>query len=554
MAGSRYFHRFWFLPRPPLKLLSAFAFSALIVTFVGTVALRASLARGRLSMPPYYDDVVYLYWSQKLLHFSVHQPIGRTLYQILDQHSPLTSLFGLLGYIFFSTGDIGPYIVAATPLIFFVLTCILLFDEGPSLAVIGIVAAIAALPTLRIFVTEFRPEPAWGVLTAISAISYFRVDLFNCSRLKQVGLGLLTGLAVTSKPTTSPLTMVILGAAFCAAGTAEYIEQRKSGATPRLRAMLARTATIWVSAFLIIAPVAAIIGQEIYEYIVWVMRDISTQVKHEGGFLDQVSFYSFGVGGQQILGPTIPIFVAIWIIGGAYVALRLRPMVPRVLALFFVVMLSYLLPSVSVVKLVWFGAAFDALLILATLHLVALLSAHLFQQLDGSPALRLWLRRAAFVLGSVLFFTFNLMEQPSGLLGMDARTREAFSDRTARIWDVLRAREKVRMTDEPAPHTSKVMTIAIEPIVGTVISLYGLKENLPIKGAEFSYARSVDELLAHLPDMDYVVVGPSYHHFLSGAMLGDGLRAAMENQQEFSRVAAIQVGHSNADVYIYERQ
>ena len=98
------------------------------------------------------------------------------------------------------------------------------------------------------------------------------------------------------------------------------------------------------------------------------------------------------------------------------------------------------------------------------------------------------------------------------------------------------------------------MTFAVEPIAGPVISLYGVKEDLPIRDADYSYARTVGELVAQLPGMDYVVVGPSYQYVLSGGGLGDQLGRALDESPDFSRIAALPIGRAGAPVNIYERK
>ncbi len=540
-----------FALRRSSKLLFALALSIFVVTFITAVALTASVARGRLSIPPMYDDVVYLYWSQQIIHAPPHTSIFSALYQMLDQHSPLTTLFGIVGYTLFQSGDIGPYIVATTPLVPFVMVCVLLLDGLPILAIIGIIGAVGSLPILRNFVTEFRPEPAWGALTAISAIAFFAIDVFSCTRRKQIAIGLFAGLAVISKPTTSPLTMAILAVAFLGANVVSFIEQRRGGSPPRFQSIVAGTATVSIAALVVIIPVGAIIGPEIYGYITWVMRDVSTQVKYEGSFLDHVLFYSIRASGLQMLGASFPIFLAIWIVGISYAARRQPAVLPRILAVFLVVLISYAVPSVSVVKFVWFGAAFYSILIIATLYLIGLLY-RLPSDFRLPPSPKVWLLRSIFAIGIVLFFSSNLMDQPSRLFSMDAAARADLTDRSERTWSVLQAAKRARMVSEAPGHVSNVMTIASEPIMGAVISLYGMKENLPIRALEFSYAQSVDELIERLPEMDYVVVAPSSKQALSGAMLGDGLLAVMKERPDFSRIATLPL-RSGVAANIYER-
>jgi hypothetical protein len=103
---------------------------------------------------------------------------------------PLTTIFGFVGYSLVNSGDIGPYIAAASHLVFFMCACVILIRNLPILAIIGIACAIGSILALRNFATEFRPEPAWAPLTAVSVIALFALNLFSGSWLKSIALGL----------------------------------------------------------------------------------------------------------------------------------------------------------------------------------------------------------------------------------------------------------------------------------------------------------------------------------------------------------------------------
>jgi hypothetical protein len=540
-------------PTKKEKILTLVLFAIAVVAFVATIALRNSLEYGRLSVPPTYDDVTYLYWSQSVLHDAAYQSPLVTAYQLLDQHSPLTTLFGVVGYSLIKSGDIGPYIVGASHLIVFIVACVLVLRRLPALAVVGIVSAIGAIPALRNFAAEFRPEPAWASLTAAAAIAFFAVDIFECSRWRQIGLGLLAGIAVISKPTTSPFTLIVLGSAFIASGLAQYYEKRRAGSPPPFRLLVSGAATIWAAALVVIVPVAVVIGAEIYQYITWVMVGISDQVRSRDGFRDQLLFYSFGAGGQVMLGRALPVLLGVWGLGLVYAALWRSRALPRILAICIVILISYAIPTASPVKLVWFGTAFDAILVLGTLYLVALL----YEPFAGLSTRTPVLAAVSVVIAAVgigLLLQANKRGAPSMVFNIDAASRIEVTDRTARIWEVLRDHELARLGSNPPGHVSNVMTIGnSEPIVGFLLSLYGAKENLPIRDVDYSYARSVDELISNLPGVDYVIVGPSHKDSLSGPGLGDALRDAMKARSDFSLVASLPLRNPGAAANIYER-
>jgi hypothetical protein len=524
-----------------------------VTTFVVYRALIGSIHSGRLSIPPDYDDVTYLFWSQLVLHAAPHQSAAVTVYQLINQHSPLTTLFGFVGYSLFNSGDIGPYIAAASHLVFYMFASIILIRHLPLPAVLGIACAIGAILALRNFATEFRPEPAWASLTAVSVIALFALDMFTFSWINSTAVGLLVGLAVISKPTISPVTVVVLGATFLASALTQYLERRGGGSPRRIRALIFCAATILAASLLVVVPVGAIIGRDIYNYIVWVTWDISDQFSLRGSVLDQALFYSFGIGGQLMLGRALPIILTIWALGIGYAVMWRRSLLPRILALFAIIVLSYAIPSAATVKLVWFGSAFDSILIIETVYLIALIYGPVAAA-SSSPGLLVLISAMVGAAGVGLLLFSNLSGMPSAVFQMDPASRADVADRTARIWSVLRDRELVRLQSAPSGQISNVMTIGVRPIVGTLISLYGVKEDLPIRNFELAYAHTADELMAKLSKVDYVVVEPSFEYSLSGARLGNSLIDAMNVRPDFYLVASIPLREPDAVAKIYERR
>jgi hypothetical protein len=547
--------------RPPNRTWHKFGYllilliiSSTVSIFVISTALVNSLHSGRLSVPPEYDDVSYLFWSQSVLHAATHQSVSATAYQLINQHSPLTTLFGFIGYSLVTSGDMGPYIAAASHLLFFFFACVLLIRRLPITAIIGIACAIGAILALRNFATEFRPEPAWASLTAVSVIAFFALDMFNVSWIKSIALGLLVGLAVISKPTTSPVTIVVLGAAFVGSALAQYLERRVGGSAPALRAVILGAVIILATSLLVIVPVGVTIGSDIYNYIVWIEQDISDQVSIHSGIVEQALYYSFGSGGQVMLGRALPVMLTMWALGISYSAIWRRSLLPRLFALFGVVLISYIVPSVSTVKCsFWFGSAFDSILIIATVYLIALLYEP-FAASSSRHGARAVISAIIGLAGTGAVLVCNLSGTPSTVFQMDPVSRADITDRTARIWSILRDRELARIQSAPPGHVSNVMTIATRPIVGYVISFYGVKEELPIRDFALDYAHTVDELMVKLSEVDYVVVEPSFEHSLSGAGLGNSLIDAMDVRPDFLLVASIPLREPDTVAKIYERR
>src|ERR1700722_2325596 len=155
-------------------------------------------------------------------------------------------------------------------------------------------------------------------------------------------------------------------------------------------------------------------------------------------------FYSFGFGGQLMLGRALPVLLAIWGLSFGYAAVWRRSALPRIFALFVVVLISYAIPSATVVKLIWFGSAFDAIFITTTVYLIALLYEQ-FAESFSHPGARAIISSLVDVAGIGLLLASNLRGEPSGISKMGATSRAELTERTARIWSVLRDRELVRL-------------------------------------------------------------------------------------------------------------
>ena len=550
--------RSWLYPNdqiaaPGARIKLAWSFLAVfgIAALVASIALHRSLEVGRLSGPMWYDDVVYLFNAQSMLHDAPHQPVQTTIWQLLGEHALIPVLLGCLGFLLVpadstSAGLIGPYICNTLLLLGFLVGCISQLRKMPTAAIVGIVCAVGATPLASLTITEFRPDFAWGQITALAALAAVSTNVFTCSRRKVVIIGLLAGLALIGKPSAVPVTFVMLVLAF---GGAIWIHWRESGAVRRPR--LYSLALLIGSIAVVATPVYWVSGAEIYNYIITALVTIKDQNTIQGDILFQWSYYSFGPGGATVIGSALPVCLVVWLGGLLFAAVYSRPLLRRFLVLFVVLAASYAAPSQTAVKTVFLGAGFYALLILSAVYVGARVGE---LAMDKWPQSRLWpvMAGMTFLVGGGTLIYANLIDHPTGLMEAAPDRRQDLADGTARIWSVLKENTLAAQQAHKQTGISRVMVLTPEPITAGWISLYSVIENVPLRGVGLYYARSLEDLHVELKRVDYVVAGNSIKYQLYGPRLGDDFMAEMNARDDFHLIGSYS-RITGEIVNIYER-
>ena len=500
----------------PSRLRSKWIWCALAllatIGFVATVALERSVEIGRLSMPIWYDDVVYLFEAQSVLHDALHQSLAKTLHQLLDEHALIPVLLGCIGFLVKPDGLTGPYVADSVLLLVFLIGCIRQLRRMPTALIIGVVFAVGSIPLASLSVTEFRPDFGWGLITALAVIEAVSTNPFVCSRTKLVGLGLLTGLALISKPSAVPVTFAMVALAL--AGTIWIHWTEAPGAVP-LRTRLNRLLLLLVPIVVIAGPVYIVVGAEIYHYIILGLVTLKDQNTTSGDMYFHLQYYSFGDGGHTALGSALPVCCAIWLAGLLFAPFYSRAMTTRFLLLLAVLAGSYIAPTQTPVKSVFFGSAFYALLVLSAVYVAARLA----ETAAGHwPRARFWPGFAAtmFLAGGGVLLYANLIDHPTGLMEPTDARRQDLTEGTAKIWAMLKEHVLAARQAQPRDGASIVMVLAPEPITGGWISLYGVIENVPLRGAGAYYAATLDDANVILKSADYVVAGNSLQYQLYG--------------------------------------
>jgi hypothetical protein len=133
-----------------------------------------------------------------------------------------------------------------------------------------------------------------------------------------------------------------------------------------------------------------------------------------------------------MLGRGFLIMLTILVLVISYAVVWRRSLLPRIFAILIIVVISYAIPSLSSLQSIWFGSAFDSILIIATVYLIAPLYEPIVAA-SSPPRSLAFISAGMPTVGIGLLLVCNLSGMPSTVFQMDPASREDLTDRTARI-------------------------------------------------------------------------------------------------------------------------
>jgi len=523
-----------------------------VTIFVAFFGLQRSSEIGRLAAPPWYDDVVYLFTAQVLLHAAQHQSWLETLRQLIDQHAPLSTSLGVLGFLAVPQGWAGPYIANCLVLGAFLIGCAVLLRPLPTAAIIGAIAAIGAIPVASLSITEFRPDFAWGFLSGLAAAALLRRQLFQFSGKRLLLIGLLCGLALVSKPSTGPFTAVILATAFVGSVLLYVLAGDPAAMRTRLRAIARVAALIGLGAAIVAGPVYAIIWRDVYAYILLALVELHDENAAPGDFLFQLLYYSTGDGGSIVLGQAFWMLLLFWVAAFACCAIYKGCLLPRLICYLAVILVAYAIPAYTDTKTLFLGGAFYGTLIASTCAIAGELwrIAAKSHRLTG---LRTGAAGLICVAGIALLVRANALDHPVVLMTTSPEMRTDMLEATARIWSVLKDHVVSREKELAIPKTYSVMVLSPAPVSAGNLSLLAVTQDVPLRAHGAYYVRTIDDLVLQIKNFDYAVVTNSVQSHLYGPRLGDAFMKVMDDRQDFKPITSYSrlVGGT---VRVYERR
>jgi len=498
-----------------LWMLIAAAFTALVIQY--------SYTHGKLLCPPFYDDVSYFEDALHRLNIFYRDGAGAILkdYVRFPPHSPFSSLLAAGAFALFGVHDWAPYV--ANGLIVIGLLAFLdhLARDVGLFRRLALFLIVLAVPISQEAVYEFRPDIASALFAAIGTALLIGRSLTGSDWRYRLVAGAMFGLALLSKPPTSPLTLVVLVSSLGMSAAVDALIYR-----PPLRAIAIASAQCAGMAVVIALPHYLITWGETLNYIYQPIFGPGHSIWARQMPLDwNLRYYLTGEGGGLMLGPALWWLLAV-IVAGSVALLALRRWEPalRLGGLLCVCAVAYAVPTKMDVKQPFFGTTFDWLLIFAAVSVLCLLL-----RAKG------WLPAA--LVGLVVFVSLR-----------EARFRPAQAHRGS---EVVRERNEVlngiydRLMAEHFPFYRRVYITSTGFVNAGVLDYYYRRDTLhALNIGEYSYSGDVHDHQRGMSLADYVIAsesdnGLAFADFLQSGNIQDQTLALVRSNPDFLQIASL---------------
>ena len=518
--------------------------AALLAYFVTRYCIQLSFQIGRLSLPSDYDDVGYLTSAQQWLNDLAKRGILYAPAGLLNQHAPLTMAIAALSFALAGPFDWPPYAANGFLLAASLLGALfyLRAEKTPLLLALLIVLCLVDVPFFHQAVTEFRPDPFAGMAIGFCVLLVFREPVFDLSRGRQFRLGLLFGVALLMKPSVFLAAGFILAAALLLSCAGFLIEQRRPLRT-EANALLTALARLAAGGALVFGPYLIAQGAEILGYAYMAIFTLADVNDFNGTLAQHATFYLTGLGGGGVA-------LGLWFwIGAIAIVTRLaiawrvdRNRLPGLCASYAVLLIIYLVLTLTAVKHYFLGSMFYATFSLLMARDLAWLLPRAVVDVDGFD----------FPYGAVLLIIALGVQRgfdPAPVLvttNPDSNYRDVVSRATLLVYQAAKDKSTAdNVTNIPVT----ILTNTANPVRVPAIALQGSREQLDFRLSDGLYIRSADEFLALAATADIVVVGKPIGDPYPGSRIGDELQAAIAGKPEFRSLASV----ANGFVQIYEK-
>lgn len=504
--------------------------AACITAIVASRSLEASRLHGRLSVPPLYDDVSYFLDAVRWMNAAKGQSIFASVWDLLHDHAPFSTLVAVIGLALFPGSFIGPYLVHAVVVFAFLLGIVWLVRRRPVLEIAACLLAVPCVPVLWHTVTEARPDLPSGLAIGLAAGAIVRRGVLDRSTRSLAGLGVACALATCIKPTAFPAALALLGSAFAIRLFVDCIEARGL----RTEISTAFSALLWF-ALPLIATTVLLIGPALVETVTYILhvfvgqRDLWTTGESLWAGLLR---FSIGGEGQFGLHYWFAIGTGLMLLRLVLAAIHSRSALLNAIVLLAAVLIAYAIPSVAEIKTYYFGAMFYGLFITAMV-LNGSASLELFEALLARFGFGNDIRRYTLIAGRMLalalvvqlFVRHVVIDQISTATPLSAQQQESIRLATERLWPLLRDMKP----EKPGP--LYVAFSSPYPVTSTTIQLYAAQARMNLVIRNELYHRTARATGDALLRSEILVLSSSIPHTLVGPRVGDELIARMDAEK-----------------------
>jgi hypothetical protein len=249
-----------------LRLSGLVLLAACLTAIVAWRSIEASQLHGRLSVPPLYDDVSYFFSAVRWTNAASDRSMFASLWDLLRQHAPFSTLVAIIGFALFPGSYIGPYLVHAVAVFAFLFGIIWLLRGRPVLEIAACLLAVPCVPVVWHTVTEARPDLPSGLAIGLAAGAIVHRGVLARRARSLAMLGVACALAASIKPTSFPAALVLLGSAFAIRLFVDCIEAGGLRSSNRS----AWNALLWF-VLPLIATTAALIGPALVETVAYIL-------------------------------------------------------------------------------------------------------------------------------------------------------------------------------------------------------------------------------------------------------------------------------------------
>ncbi|MGH8568774.1 MAG: hypothetical protein ACREXU_12350, partial [Gammaproteobacteria bacterium] len=234
---------------------------------------------------------------------------------------------------------------------------------------------VCTIPLLTVGVTQFRPDPFWGIVLGGAMGLLLTEQMVGASTRHLIAVGASFGAACLIKTSTFPVTAIALMTAVVLGAIADRYARPADWSW---RAAIRSALIICVTAALVALPYYALAWRKIfgYIYINALARDVYIWLT-PGDWWYHLAFYSFGGAGITMFGyqgPLLLFLVAAGMVAARWKARAMggqaREPLVRLVAFTLGVGVLYALPTIVPTKSPYFGAAFGAGLVFLAVYSV----------------------------------------------------------------------------------------------------------------------------------------------------------------------------------------
>lgn len=495
-------------------LIISAAFTALVIQF--------SYAHGKLTCPPFYDDVAYFEDALHRLEVFHSSGVGAVIadYTHSPPHSAFSSYLAAGAFAVLGVYDWVPY--AANGLVILALLAVvdILCGDLPLVRRLGVMLIVLCVPISAMTVHEFRPDIPSALCAGVGTALLLWRSFTGASWQYRVAAGAMFGLGALFKPPTFPLTVVVFFAALGMAVVTDGVLVR-----PDPRKVLRAVVECCVAAVAVALPHFVTDWRSIYGYIhANILGESHSTWAREGTVLWHLRYYFDGPGGAVMLGGMVWPLV-ILVLGGllAFTLLRKGEQAARLVGLMVVAGVAYALPAAMDVKEPFFGTTFVWILVFAGVYV-----------LGEAQRWRGWAPVALLVAACAVSVR-------AARLGpyLNERGSPLVRERNRLVHDIYAA-----LFNEDFPYYTRVYMTTTGYVNVGVLDYYYRRDTLHafnIDANQFS-----DDLAAHAREIgcaDYVIAsesgnGEAYGGFVKSGLVQDQTLAIVRSNADFRQIGA----------------